>query len=111
MKIQDSVKNDILILTILEDRMDARIAVEFRDTINGYIEDQNYKIVLNLSQVQFIDSSGLGAIVSSLKTLGRQGDMVLCHLSEAVKNMFKLTRMDKVFNIYSTEKDATDALS
>jgi anti-sigma B factor antagonist len=61
--------------------------------------------------VDFIDSSGLGAIVSALKTIGRNGDLVLCGIKETVMSLFRLTRMDRVFRIFTDQGEATAALS
>ena len=58
-----------------------------------------------------MDSSGLGAVVSSLKMLGGKGDLVICGLKDMVMRMFKLTRMDRVFHIFDSEKEAIKALS
>jgi anti-sigma B factor antagonist len=61
--------------------------------------------------VRFIDSSGLGAIVSMLKLIGREGDLVLCGVTDPVMSLFKLTRMDRVFQMFPSEHDALAALA
>ena len=76
-----------------------------------WINQGNRRIVLDLSEVDFIDSSGLGAIVSSLKTLGNDGDLVICGIRETVMGLFKITRMNRVFQIFATESEAIEALS
>ena len=64
------------------------------------IESGHPLIALDLSEVDFIDSSGLGAIVSVLKQLDGRGDLVIVGAKPAVMNLFRLTRMDKVFRMY-----------
>jgi anti-sigma B factor antagonist len=68
-------------------------------------------MVLDLGAVSFIDSSGLGALVSSLKSMGKNGDLVICGAQSAVASMFKLTRMDKVFRMYPSAQEAASALA
>lgn len=111
MQIEDQKKENVLVVRVLEKRLDAHVATDFKDKMNRYISNGNRLIVLNFSEVDFIDSSGLGAIVSSLKMMGGEGDLVICGLKDLVLRMFKLTRMDRVFNIFDNEKEAVDALS
>jgi anti-sigma B factor antagonist len=79
--------------------------------MSEWIGAGNRRIVLNLSEVDFIDSSGLGAIVSSLKKIGNDGDLVICSVRETVMSLFRLTRMNRVFDILSSEEEAIGALS
>ena len=60
------------------------------------------KNTVNLDQVEFIDSSGLGAVVSVMKHLGKGRKMDLCALTPTVEKVFRLTRMDSIFSIYAT---------
>ena len=71
----------------------------------------HHVIVLDLAAVRFMDSSGLGAMVSTLKLLGRDGNLVVCGVTDPVMNLFKLTRMDRVFPMFPSESDALDALA
>jgi anti-sigma B factor antagonist len=111
MQIQDKKVGNILILKPSEKRIDASVATDFKGKIIDLINAGNKKIVLNLDGVDFIDSSGLGAIVSSLKAIGNEGDLVICGISETVMTLFRLTRMNRVFQIFSTEDEALKALS
>ena len=111
MQIQDKKVGNILILKPSEKRIDASVATDFKGKIIDLINAGNKRIVLNLAGVDFIDSSGLGAIVSSLKAIGNEGDLVICGISETVMTLFRLTRMNRVFQIFSTEDEALKALS
>lgn len=111
MQIEERKEGNILIIKVYDKRMDSTIAYEFKERMSEFIAQNNEFIVLNVSEVDFIDSSGLGAIVSSLKMLGGKGDLVICGIRDTVMRMFKLTRMDKVFGIYDTEKEAVTDLS
>ncbi len=69
-------------------------------------EDAGARIVLDLGQVEFIDSSGLGAIVAAMKQLGPDRRLDLVALNPNVDKVFRLTRMDSVFRIFDTLEDA-----
>jgi len=101
----------LLVVKVVAPRLDAREAVEFKAQMADWIRQGPQTILLNLAEVRFIDSSGLGAIVSVLKLLGRQGDLVLCGVTEPVLSLFKLTRMDRVFQMYAQESEALTALA
>lgn len=111
MQLHDEKIGDVLVVKPLESRIDASIAVDFKERMAGFINAGNELIVLDLSSVNFIDSSGLGAIVSSLKLLGRKGDLVISGIRQTVMNMFKLTRMDRVFRIFESRDQAVSALA
>jgi anti-sigma B factor antagonist len=110
MHIEDDKLNNVLIVNVLDKRLDASIAYEFKDKMAAYISRGEHLIVLRISDVDYIDSSGLGAIVSSLKMLDDKGDIVICGTKDTVMRMFKLTRMNKVFRMFETENEAIDAL-
>src|SRR5574337_247285 len=110
MQLDQRSVDDTLIVTPLEERLDARVATDFKERMAELIASGNTKIALDLSRVEFIDSSGLGAIVSSLKRMGGRGDLVVYGLQETTMTMFRLTRMDRVFQVFSTEQQAVSAL-
>lgn len=109
MNIEEHQEGDTLVIRILEPRLDAHVAVDFKTTMTQLIDAGHARIALNFSATEFIDSSGLGAIVSALKYQGQRGELVLCELQDATASMFKLTRMDKVFSIFAKEREAIDA--
>lgn len=75
--------------------------------------DQNpdaAQVVINLSGVNFIDSSGLSALVKGLKHCRQnKGDLYLCEMQQPVRIIFELTRLDKAFTLYASEQFAIDA--
>lgn len=65
------------------------------------------RVIINLTNVNFIDSRGLATLIIALKRCcQQQGDLALCGLRESISTIFELTNLDKVFNIYVTEKEA-----
>jgi anti-sigma B factor antagonist len=111
MEIAERAEGKILLAKAREARVDARIAGEFKQQLFEAVDSGHGLIALDLSDVEFIDSSGLGAIVSALKHLGERGELVIVGARPAVHNLFRLTRMDKVFRMYGGEADAIAALS
>lgn len=111
MQIQDRKIGNILFVKPLDKRIDSYVSNDFKGQMIDWINAGNKRIVLNLNNVDFIDSSGLGAIVSSLKAIGNDGDLVICGIKTPVMTLFSLTRMNRVFQIFSTEEDALKALS
>ncbi|MCC8423762.1 STAS domain-containing protein [Mucilaginibacter sp. UR6-11] len=84
-------------------------ADEFKTDLIKLFDAHHKRIVLNLEQVQYIDSSFLGALVSSLKYLmSFKEDLILVGLRPDIADMFALIRLDKIFNIYSDFSEAID---
>lgn len=91
------------------EELDASNAAEFKRDIAPVLA-ANTRLVLDLSQMRFIDSSGLGAMLSCLRQLtAKGGDLKLCGLSKQVRALFELVRMHRIFDIYPTREDAVKA--
>jgi anti-sigma B factor antagonist len=87
-------------------RLDASVAPAFRQAVAQLVEGGDRRLVLDLAGVDFLDSSGLGSLVSILKALGTQGTLAVCGARGPVLALFKLTRMDKVFAIHADRAEA-----
>jgi anti-sigma B factor antagonist len=111
MRFEESKTGDVLVAKVLESRIAADVAPRFKQDLIEYVSKGNRSIVLDLSEVTFIDSSGLGALIASLKALGNDGELVLCGTRDSVNSMFKLTRMNKVFRMFDSADKAVEALS
>lgn len=101
----------VLVVSPLGKRLDASQAPSFKARMIELIEAGQLTIVLDLSNVEFVDSSGLGAIVGCLKRLGQRGDLAIAGAGRSVAKVFALTRMDKVFRMHETPDEAVRALS
>ena len=102
MDIASQTEDQLRVVSVRESRIDAAVAIEFKDAMRAETNGSQEIIVLDLSQVEFIDSSGLGAIVAALKNVGAGRKLALAGLTPTVERVFKLTRMDTVFNIFPT---------
>ena len=99
MQMDERHEGSVLIVSPKEQALDAYAAPGFRDRLSECIAQGHHRIVLDLSDVDFLDSTGLGAIVSSFKRLDGRGTMIICNAHEMVLDVFRLTRMDRVFAI------------
>jgi len=111
MKIEVSKEGSVTIVEPLEARLDAQRAVGFKAELTGLVDAGEHQIVLDLNCVEFMDSSGLGAVVAVLKRLGFLGVLIICGARAPVAGLFKLTRMDKVIKLVATREEALTAAS
>jgi|ERR1700761_5625501 anti-sigma B factor antagonist len=110
MRFEESKIGNVLVVKVLESRVSADIAPRFKEDIIGYVTKGNRTLILDLSEVTFIDSSGLGALIASLKVIGNDGELMLAGVRDTVASMFKLTRMNKVFRMFETPEEAAAAI-
>ncbi|MCR2747603.1 STAS domain-containing protein [Limnobacter parvus] len=105
-----SENNAIKIVSVESKIVDAKTAGAIRETIAEMVP-QNRQFVLDLSQTNLVDSGGLAGIVMLHKFLnGQQCQLVLCGLSKAVVGLFKLTRMDRLFDLQDDIQSSVKAL-
>lgn len=109
MEISQREKDGITILDI-QGEIDLYNAPEIKDIIQKLIEAQKYNVIINLEKVSYIDSSGIGALISSLSNLKKyQGGLKICNVSGSVRKVFELTKLTSFFEIYESEGDAVTA--
>ena len=100
---------DVAVAAVPVDELDAGNVGEFKRGVAPLLE-ANTKLVLDLSRLRFVDSSGLGAFISCLRKLNAKGgDLKLCGMSRQVRAVFELVRMHRVFDICSTSEEAVRA--
>ena len=100
-------KAEVVLIEIKEERLDAHNSGELKAEMLKLFDEGKNNIVINLAEVRFVDSSGLGSLVSGFKNASaRNGNLKLCGLQPQVKSMFELTRLHRVFDIFSTVDDA-----
>lgn len=108
MELSSEKAGSLQVITVNSARIDAAVAIEFKDAMRAETNNDNPTVILDLSQVDFIDSSGLGAIVASMKHLGQDRALVLAGLTPTVEKVFRLTRMDSVFSVCPTLESALE---
>lgn len=98
-----TTNNDAMMVHLNEGRLDALIATQFKDRLRELIRSNDQTIILDMGKVDFMDSSGLGALIAVFKCLPEGRQMALANLGANVERVLKLTRMDTIFTILPTE--------
>lgn len=102
-------KDNIVILKI-GGSFDRHITVNLKNKIDEFIQNNRINFLFNLESADFIDSAGLGIMVSVSKILKKKGGIVkICSITTNVKNLFELTRLNQYFEIFPTEKEALES--
>ncbi len=96
------------VLLAVEGQVDMHTSPELRARLRESLERKASPIVVDLTKVGFIDSSGLATLIEALQAVGKYGGRLrLCGLAPAVKNLFKLSNLISIFDIRETREDAT----
>ena len=99
------INSDVLIM--LTGELDAYHSIEFKEKMMEVIRGRGDKILLDMTDLSYIDSAGLGALVSLLKRASENSkELRLFGLRGNVKKIFELTRLNMVFNIFDTLEEA-----
>ena len=86
-------------------------SLDFKDRLKALIADGNVHVVMDMGNVGFLDSQGLGALISGLKVLQQvEGSFILTNLSEPVEAVLRITRLIRVLDIQPTVEDALSVL-
>ena len=105
-------KVDGVVVVDLSGRLTIGESVQsLRDTIRGFVDDNDVRFVLNLGDVGYIDSSGVGELVSTYTTIrNRLGDVKLLNLTTKAKDLLQMTKLLTVFDTYEEESKAVAAI-
>jgi len=86
--------------------LDSTKAPQFRADITKIVQAGADVVLIDLKEVTFVDSSGLGALVSALKNVRSSGGkLCICSINEQVRMLFELTSMDRVFYVFKSRED------
>jgi len=105
------VKNTLGDTTVLHlnGRLDLNSSGEVKNRIKDLLDKRAKKIILNLARVDFINSSGLGVLISVLKDIRlANSKLAITNLSPYVHEIFEITQLVNIFDIYKTEEAALD---
>jgi stage II sporulation protein AA (anti-sigma F factor antagonist) len=109
--IELEVKKEVLCIR-LSGELDHHTSEELRSKVNDALEQHSIQhIILNLEQLTFMDSSGLGVILGrykQIKNLG--GQMVVCSISTSVKRLFEMSGLFKIIRLVPNENEAFEML-
>jgi anti-sigma B factor antagonist len=105
-----ALEQDVLIV-YLKGRLDATSSANVKAALKDLVEKGQLKIIVDLQEVPFIDSSGLAALVSGLRTAReRGGNIILSRVQTQAQTVFRLTMLDRVFAIHPTPEAAYQSL-
>jgi anti-sigma B factor antagonist len=109
MKIKSSTVNDgnVVILEPRGSLVGGDETDELKKSINTLLDQGNRKLIIDLGNVEYLNSSAIGALVSAHTSyLNRQGKMVLCHVNKSITNVFVVTKLSTIFNSFDKRDDA-----
>ena len=109
MKIDQSEIQGVKLLTI-EGEVDLNSSPQLREVFCGLIAKGETKFIVDFKSVSYVDSSGLATLIEMVQRLKKnQGTVSLIQLSDKVRNLFEITKLDKLFKIYNTQEEAMAA--
>lgn len=104
MDITTKIDDGIAVIN-LQGRLDLTSANELKEASRKFISEGNCKLILNMEQVDFVNSSGLGALVSILKEVRtNKGALRISNLASYVREIFDITQLSNIFDICENEK-------
>ena len=107
MKIKKRPEGEIMVLELSGKIMGGDDFDLFSNTIKGLVDEGQRDIILNLSRVKWINSTGLGLMVSAYTSLVKAGGrMKITEVSERIDNILHVTQLELIFETYPKEKDA-----
>jgi len=110
MIIKTTQQNGCTVATINAAEASLQNSEAFKSAVISLIDEGNHNIIINFEQVDYLDSSFLGALVSSLKySMQKQATLCISNLKKDIYALLELTRIDKVFRIYKTTSEAFEA--
>jgi len=112
MQIEERVVNDVTILDLKGKITLGEGDEALKDKINSLIQQDRKRILLNLAEVPYIDSAGLGEIVRTYTTVSRQGGQLkLVNLTKRITDLLMITKLLTVFETFDTEPEALKSFS
>ncbi|MBF0105627.1 MAG: STAS domain-containing protein [Deltaproteobacteria bacterium] len=109
MKIETKKENRVMVVTF-QGSLDVSNQTKLKDTLAGIADAGESDVVFDFKDVNFIDSSCLGVLVAITKRLREiKGDIKLTGLSDDVRSIFQITRLDRIFEIFASNKEAVDS--
>jgi anti-sigma B factor antagonist len=104
--------NDVVVVDMSGQLGGGEPVLLLRNTVRHFMEDGSRKFVLNLGQVSYVDSSGLGELVITYTSArNRQGDIKLLNLSRIAKDLLQVTKLLTVFDVFDDESKAIQSLA
>lgn len=105
---KNEIKNGVLVISLSGNLLGEHANAHVLDLLKSNIEAGNNKVLFNLSEVKFVNSTGLGMLLTAVsKARNAGGELALCNLPEQMKKLLQITKLENVFN---TKEDESSAL-
>ena len=112
MKIETRTTGDVQILDCSGQITLGDGTMAVRNAVRNILNSGGRKIILNLADVSYIDSSGVGELVSSFATVGKNGGrLILLHLTKRIQELLTITKLLTVFKVFEDEQEALASLT
>ncbi len=112
LEIRERTVGDVVILDLIGKITIGEGSVQLRDTVNRLLEAGRNRIILNLGGVSYVDSSGIGELVSRYTTTKNAGGRLkLLNLPKKIKDLLMITKLLTVFEIYEDEQAALESFN
>ena len=112
MDMEEQMKGDVLFLIPVGELMGGDETKVFQDRIYKAIEEGVIHVVLDMEAVKWMNSSGLGTLMSGLTTLrGSGGDLRLANVSDRVRRPIEITKLDKVISMFGSADEAVNSFA
>ena len=112
MEIDERTIGDVVVLDIKGRVQLGEGDEKLKDKVNSLLNQGRKKIILNLAEVPYIDSAGLGEVVRTFTTVSRQGgNLKLLNLTKRITDLLAITKLLTVFDTYDSEQDAVQSFS
>lgn len=106
------IKNQDYAMLLVAGEVDAYTSGYFRETMLGVIENGLNTLIIDMCNVEYIDSSGLGALVGGLRRISENnGSIYIISCSDQVRKVFEITGLERVFKIFNNSEDAIKAIA
>ncbi len=107
MRINRSDKSGVVMLSLSGKLMGGPDADKFHDEIKSVLEGGSSKVLVDLADVSWVNSTGLGILISAHATVAKaEGEMKLCNVSKRVDSILMVTRLNMIFESYDNEAQA-----
>lgn len=106
MDLPTRTEGNVVVAELTVEHLDASNAADFKQAALAAAK-QSPDMVIDLGGIEFVDSSGLGALLSVLREVNSQGGkLAVCRVSRPVRTLFELVRMHRIFEIFPTSEEA-----
>ena len=109
MKVDLHMAGDVMVATIRAPQIDAHTAPELTQFLETEIDTGRARVVVDMCEVSFLDSSGLGALIRLLKHLPEEGNLALCGCRAPILELLRLTRLDRILTAYPSCGEAIES--